>query len=157
MFIEHKGLYNTKGLIPEKEYLVPLGEGRICREGNDVTLVAVSKMVNISLEAAAVLDKEGISSEVVDPRTIVPLDRKKIADSIKKTGRVAVVDEAPPMCSFAGEIFALACEECFDYLDAPPLRICSLPVPNPFSPALEKEMIPSVSRIVAEIRQLMAA
>jgi pyruvate dehydrogenase E1 component beta subunit len=155
IFIEHKALYNTKGSIPDREYLVPLGEARIHREGKDITLVAVSKMVSIALEAATALEKEGISAEIVDPRTIVPLDRKRIADSIRKTGRLAVIDEAPAMCGFSGEILALACEECFDALDAPPLRICSLPVPNPFSPSLEREMIPGVDRVVSEVRERM--
>lgn len=155
IFIEHKGLYNTKGPIPDREYLVPLGEARIPREGKDITLVAVSKMVNIALEAATALEQEGISAEVVDPRTIVPLDRKRIADSIRKTGRLAVIDEAPAMCGFSGEILALAAESCFDALDAPPLRICSLPIPHPFSPSLEREMIPDVERVVAEIRERM--
>ena len=155
IFIEHKGLYNTKGSIPDREYLVPLGEARIPREGKDITLVAVSKMVNIALEAATALEQEGISAEVVDPRSIVPLDRKRIADSIRKTGRLAVIDEAPAMCGFSGEILALAAEACFDALDAPPFRICSLPVPHPFSPPLESEMIPDVERVVAEVRERM--
>jgi len=155
IFIEHKALYNTKGMIPEGEFTVPLGEARIHRPGNDVTLVAVSKMVSVALQAASILEKEDVSAEVVDPRTIVPLDRKTIADSIRKTGRVAVIDEAPAMCGFSGEVAALACEECFDSLDCPPVRICSLPVPNPFSPPLEDQMIPSAERVVSEIRKLL--
>jgi len=153
IFLDHKGLYNQKGLIPESEYLVPLGEARIHREGKDLTVVAISKMVGIALDAAEVLAKEGISLEVIDPRSIVPLDRKTLADSIRKTGRLAVVDEAPAMCGFSGEVIALACEECFDALDMPPFRICSLPVPNPFSPQLEREMIPSAERVISEIRE----
>jgi pyruvate/2-oxoglutarate/acetoin dehydrogenase E1 component len=156
IFIEHKGLYNTKGSVPAEEYLIPFGEARIHREGKDVTVVAVSKMVNLSIEAAIVLAKEGISVEVVDPRTIVPLDRETIADSIRKTGRLVVIDEAGPMYGFSGEIVAVACEECFDSLDAPPLRICSLPVPHPFSPPLENEMIPTVDRIASKIREFVA-
>ena len=155
VFLEHKGLYNTKGMIPDGEYLVPLGEARIRQEGKDITVVAISRMVNVALQAAEVLAKEGISVEVIDPRSIVPLDRKTIANSIRKTGRLAVVDEAPAMCGFAGEMLALACEECFDALDLPPFRICSLPVPNPFSPVLEKEMIPSLERVTKEIRERM--
>jgi pyruvate dehydrogenase E1 component beta subunit len=155
IFIEHKALYNTRGSIPDHEYLVPLGEGRIHRQGKDITLVAISKMVNIAIEAAEALEKEGISAEVVDPRSIVPLDRKCIADSVRKTGRLAVIDEAPAMCGFSAEVLALACEECFDALDAPPLRICSLPVPHPFSPVLEREMIPGVDRVLSEVLELM--
>ena len=155
IFIEHKALYNTTGSIPEGEYLVPLGEARVHRPGRNVTLVAVSRMVNIALEAAKGLEAEGISAEVVDPRTIVPLDRRTIAASIQKTGRLAVIDEAPAMCGFSGEVLALACEECFDALDAPPVRICSLPVPNPFNPNLEREVIPGVERVAAAVRELM--
>ncbi len=155
IFVEHKGLYNQKGMVPEGEYLIPFGEARIHREGKDITLVAVSKMVNVALQAAAVLEKEGISAEVVDPRSIVPLDRKAIAASIEKTGRLAVIDEAQSMCGFSGEILALACEECFDALDLSPFRICSLPAPNPFSPVLEREVIPSVERVASEIRVRM--
>jgi pyruvate dehydrogenase E1 component beta subunit len=157
IFIEHKGLYNTKGSVPEEEYLIPFGEASIHRIGKDVTVVAISKMVNLSIEAAIVLEKEGISVEVVDPRTIVPLDRETIADSIRKTGRLVVIDEAGPMYGFSGEIMAVACEECFDSLDAPPLRICSLPVPHPFSPPLENEMIPTVDRIASKIREFVAS
>lgn len=156
MFIEHKGLYNTKGPVPSNDYLVPLGEARIHRSGTDVTLVAVSKMVSIGLEAASLLAHESISVEVVDPRTIVPLDRETIANSIRKTGRLVVVDEAPASCGFSGEVLALACEECFDALDAPPVRICSLHVPHPFSPPLEKEMIPSAERVAQSIRQMIS-
>jgi pyruvate dehydrogenase E1 component beta subunit len=155
IFIEHKALYNSKEMVPEAEYLIPLGEARIHREGRDITLVGISKMVHIALEAAEILEKEGISAEVIDPRTIVPLDRARIAASIKKTGRIAVIDEAPAMCGFSGEVVALACEECFDALDSPPLRICSLPIPSPFSPVLESQVIPTAERVVKEVRNLM--
>ncbi len=155
IFLEHKALYNTKGLVPRSDYLIPFGQARVLREGTDLTLVAVSRMVHLALEAAKELEKEGMSAEVIDPRTIVPLDKATIAESIDKTGRIVFLDEAPAMCGFSGEVFAIACEECFDSLDAPPKRICSLPVPNPFSPALENAMIPGVSRIVSEIREFM--
>jgi pyruvate/2-oxoglutarate/acetoin dehydrogenase E1 component len=153
IFIEHKGLYNSKGMIPDGEYLIPFGQARICREGSDLTLVAVGRMVQLALEAAARLEQQGVSVEVIDPRTIVPLDRKTIVDSIRKTGRVAIVDEAPATCGFSGELFAIACEDCFDDLDGPPLRICSLAAPNPFSPVLENQMIPSLERVVSEIQR----
>jgi pyruvate/2-oxoglutarate/acetoin dehydrogenase E1 component len=152
LFIEHKALYNTKGEIPTEEYTIPFGQARIRREGTDLTLIAVGKMVQLAVDAAEILQQQGICAEVIDPRTIVPLDRKAIVKSISKTGRVAVVDEAPASCGFSAEVFAMACEDCFDDLDAPPLRICSLPAPNPFSPVLEDQMIPSVDRIVSEIR-----
>jgi pyruvate/2-oxoglutarate/acetoin dehydrogenase E1 component len=155
VFIEHKALYNTKGPVPSEEYTIPFGQARICREGRAATVVAVGRMVHVALEAAPVLEREGISIEVIDPRTIAPLDRNTIAKSIQKTGRIVVVDEAHAMCGFSGEIFAVACEECFDRLDAPPKRICALPVPNPFSPALENQMLPTAERVIAGIRELM--
>jgi len=153
LFIEHKALYNTKGPVPQEEYLIPFGQARIAREGKDITVVATGKMVQTALDAAAQLERDGISAEVIDPRTISPLDRKTIAESIRKTGRLAVVDEAPATCGFSGEVFAVACEECFDHLDAPPIRICSLHVPNPFSPVLEDQMIPTPERVAAAIRE----
>jgi acetoin:2,6-dichlorophenolindophenol oxidoreductase subunit beta len=156
LFIEHKGLYNTKGPVPEEEFLIPFGQARIVREGRDVTVVATGKMVHTALEAARLLEQQGISAEVVDPRTIAPLDRKTIAESIRKTGRLSVVDEAPASCGFSGEVFALACEECFDDLDAPPIRICSLHVPNPFSPVLEDQMIPTPERVAAAILEKLS-
>ena len=112
-------------------------------------------MVDLAVKAAAALAQEGVSAEVIDPRTIVPLDRQKISNSIKKTGRLVVIDESPSSCSFAAELLAIAVEDCFDELQATPKRICSLPVPNPFSPVLENQMIPSVDRIVSEIHDMM--
>jgi pyruvate dehydrogenase E1 component beta subunit len=127
------------------------------REGTDLTIVAMSRMVDLATKAAAVLEQEGISAEVIDPRTIVPLDRQSITDSIKKTGRLVVIDESPSSCSFAAELLAIAVEDCFDELRVPPQRINSLPVPNPFSPVLENQMIPSVDRIVAEVHRMMTS
>ena len=153
--IEHKSLYNTKGLVPEEEYLIPFGKARIVREGKDLTIVAMSKMVELVAKAAARLAEEGVSAEVIDPRTIVPLDRDTITNSIKKTGRLVVVDESPSYCSFAGELIAIAAEDCFNELKGTPKRICSLAVPNPFSPVLENQMIPTVDRIVNEVNKTM--
>src|SRR6266852_4182290 len=155
VFVEHKSLYNTKGAVPEEEYLIPLGDARIVREGKDLTIVAMSRMVDLATKAAASLAQEGVSAEVIDPRTIVPLDRQKITNSIKKTGRLVVIDESPSSCSFAAELLAIAVEDCLDELRAIPKRICSLAVPNPFSPVLENQMIPSVDRIVSEVHDMM--
>ena len=155
IFIEHKSLYNTKGVVPEEEYLIPLGDARIISEGKDLTIVAMSRMVDLAIKAVATLAEQGISAEVIDPRSIVPLDRKKITNSIKKTGRLVAIDESPSDCSFAAELLAIAAEDCFDELRVPPKRICSLGVPNPFSPVLENQMIPSVDRIVSEVHQMM--
>jgi acetoin:2,6-dichlorophenolindophenol oxidoreductase subunit beta len=155
VLIEHKSLYNTKGVVPEEEYIVPLGDARIVRQGEDLTIIAMSRMVDLATKAAAALAQEGVSAEVIDPRSIVPLDRVKITNSIKKTGRLVVIDESPSYCSFAGELLAIAVEDCFDELRTTPKRICSLPVPNPFSPVLENQMIPSVERIVSEVHEMM--
>ena len=155
VFIEHKSLYNLKGVVPEKEYTIPLGEARIIREGKDLTIVAMSRMVDLAIKAAAALEQEGISAEVIDPRTIVPLDRERITDSIKKTGKLVVIDESPASCSFAAELLAIAVEDCFNEMQVIPKRICSLSVPNPFSPVLENLMIPSVERVVREIHAMM--
>jgi pyruvate/2-oxoglutarate/acetoin dehydrogenase E1 component len=155
VFIEHKSLYNLKGVVPEKEYTIPLGEARIIREGKDLTIVAMSRMVDLAIKAAAALEQEGISAEVIDPRTIVPLDRERITDSIKKTGKLVVIDESPSSCSFAAELLAIAVEDCFNEMQVIPKRICSLSVPNPFSPVLENLMIPSVERVVREIHAMM--
>jgi pyruvate/2-oxoglutarate/acetoin dehydrogenase E1 component len=153
--IEHKSLYNIKSVVPEEEYLIPFGEARIVRPGKDLTIVAMSRMVDLAIKAAAKLAEEGVSAEVIDPRSIVPLDRQKITDSIKKTGKLVVIDESPSYCGFAGEIIAIAVEDCFNELQISPKRICSLPVPNPFSPVLENLMIPSVDRIVSEVHDMM--
>jgi len=155
VFIEHKSLYNLKGVVPEKEYTIPLGEARIICEGKDLTIVAMSRMVDLAIKAAAALEQEGISAEVIDPRTIVPLDRERITDSIKKTGKLVVIDESPSSCSFAAELLAIAVEDCFNEMQVIPKRICSLSVPNPFSPVLENLMIPSVERVVREIHAMM--
>jgi len=155
VFIEHKFLYNAKGPVPEEEYLIPFGEARILREGKDLTIVAMSRMVELAAKAAGVLAEQGISAEIIDPRTIVPLDRGRITNSIKKTGKLVVIDESPSSCSFAAELLAIAVEDCFDDLKLKPRRICSLPVPNPFSPVLENQMIPSVDRIVSDVHQML--
>ena len=155
IFIEHKALYNIKGNVPAEEYLIPFGKANICRAGTTATLVAVGRMVHVALDAARILDQEGISLEVLDPRTIAPLDREGIAASIRKTTRVAVVEEAHASCGFSGEVFSVACEDCFDSLDAPPKRICARPAPNAFSPKLENRILPDVERVVTEIRDWM--
>ena len=156
VLVEHKSLYNTKGVVPESEYLIPLGDARIVRDGKDLTIIAMSRMVDLATKAAVALAQDGISAEVIDPRSIVPLDRVKITNSIKKTGRLVVIDESPSYCSFAGELLAIAVEDCFRELQVSPKRICSLPVPNPFSPVLENQMIPTVDRIVGEVKDMMS-
>ena len=155
MFLEHKALYSSKGPVPQEEYTIPFGEAAVRREGKDVTVVAVGLMVLRALEAAEILAKQGISVEVIDPRTVVPLDKKTILESIAKTGRLAIADEAYSICGFSAEVAAMAAEEALDELDAPVRRICALPAPHAFSPSLDSYLQPSTERIVHEITELM--
>jgi acetoin:2,6-dichlorophenolindophenol oxidoreductase subunit beta len=155
MFLEHKALYGSKGPVPEEDYTIPFGKAVIRREGADVTLVAVSMMVLRAMEAAEILAKQGISVEVIDPRTVAPLDEDAILKSVAKTGRLAIADEAYATCGFAAEIAALAAERTLDSLDAPVRRICARPAPHAFSPSLDSEIQPSTDRIVREVMELM--
>jgi pyruvate/2-oxoglutarate/acetoin dehydrogenase E1 component len=156
IFIEHKGLYNTKGHVPSEEYLISFGEAHILREGDTVSVVAIGRMIQRVLDAANTLHEEGISIEVIDPRTISPLDKETILRSVRKTGRLVVVDEAYATCGIAAEISAIAATEALDELDAPVLRICTYAAPHTFSPTIDTYLIPSVDRITREIRQMMA-
>ncbi len=155
LFLEHKALYNSKGKVPVGEHMIPFGQARVCREGSDVTIVAISLMVQRALDAAEKLVQQGIRAEVIDPRTPVPLDKESIYASVSKTGRLVIADEGPAACSFASEISALVNEELFDALDAPIRRVCALPVPHPFNPILEAEMLPSADKIAATVVELM--
>ncbi|WP_087037164.1 alpha-ketoacid dehydrogenase subunit beta [Thermococcus litoralis] len=155
IFIEHKMLYGIKGPVPEEPYSIPLGEADVKKDGKDVTVVATALMVHRALEVANKLEEEGISVEVVDPRTLVPLDEETILNSIKKTGRLVVVDEAYPRCSFATDIAALAVNKAFDSLKAPVKLVTAPATPVPFSPALEKEWMPSTEKIEKAIRDVL--
>ncbi|MEW9674378.1 alpha-ketoacid dehydrogenase subunit beta [Ammoniphilus sp. 3BR4] len=153
MFYEHKLLYGVKGDVPEEAYSIPLGKADVKRKGSDVTVIATSIMVHRSLEAAKQLEQEGISVEVVDPRTLVPLDKDTILNSVKKTGRVVVVYEAVKRGGYGAEIASLIAEsDAFDYLDAPIVRLGGLPVPMPSNPILEKKAVPQVEDIVQAIK-----
>lgn len=153
-FIEHKMLYAETGPVPEEEYLIPLGRADVKREGRDATIVSTSRMVHRSLQAAEVLAGEGIEVEVVDPRTLFPLDRETILASIRKTSRLVIVHEAVKRCGWGAEIAAMAAEEVMDYLDAPIRRVAALETPVPFAPNLEDIVIPNVDRIVEGVRAL---
>ncbi len=155
VFIEHKLFYNRKGPVPNRDYLTPFGKARVWREGSDVTIVGISAMLWKAMDAAEKLAAEGISAEVIDPRTIIPLDRRAILDSVKKTGRLVIVDEAQAFCGFAAEVAALVSEEALEYLDAPVQRVCSLHTPYPFNPVLEDAMLPSVEKIVAAVHRTL--
>jgi pyruvate/2-oxoglutarate/acetoin dehydrogenase E1 component len=154
-FVEHKKLYVEKGPVPEEMYTIPFGQAEIKREGKDITLVATHAMVLRALKVADEVAKEGIEVEVVDPRTIVPLDKSTILESVKKTGRLLVADEGPKTCGVAGEIAAMVAEEGLYYLKAPVSRVCSPDTPVPFSPPLEKAYIPDEKNLLPAIRRLM--
>jgi pyruvate/2-oxoglutarate/acetoin dehydrogenase E1 component len=154
IFIEHKGLYNTTGEVPEEEYLIPFGKAVVRREGEHVTLVALSAMVHKALAAAAKLEEQGISVEVVDPRTLAPFDKETILTSVAKTGRLVILDEAYAACGVSAEIAAIVAGEALYDLDAPIHRICCMPAPHAFAPSLDNYLIPSVDRVVSEIAGL---
>ncbi|HAF48299.1 MAG TPA: alpha-ketoacid dehydrogenase subunit beta [Anaerolineaceae bacterium] len=155
-FVEHKLLYKEKGEVPDKEYTIPLGVADIKREGTDITVVSSGIMVQKSLQAAAVLAEAGISVEVVDPRTLKPLDVDTIAKSVKKTGRLLIVHEAVKTAGWAGEVMASVSETpAWDYLDAPMRRLAGKDVPIPYNPKLEAAAVPQVDNIVQEIRAIV--
>jgi pyruvate/2-oxoglutarate/acetoin dehydrogenase E1 component len=152
LFFEDKMMYNDKGLVPDDDdFLIPLGQADIKRSGSDVTLVATSSMVTLALEAAERLAANDISVEVVDPRTLMPLDEDTILESVRKTGYAIVIDEAPQSYGATAEIAARIGEKAFDFLDAPVLRIGAADLPIPFSPPLEMPTIPDVDRVVATV------
>ncbi len=155
MFFEHKYLYKTSGPVPEEEYLVPIGVADVKREGSDVTIIATSLMVLKALKAAEELAKEGISAEVVDPRTLRPLDRKTLADSVKKTGRVVIVHEANKTGGLCGEFTRVIIEDAFDYLDAPPISVAGLDTPIPVEPRMEQYVIPNEARIIESVKKII--
>lgn len=157
IFLEHKMLYlGQTGSVPEEPYCIPIGKGDIKRAGTDITLVATQNMVSRALSAAAILERDdGISVEVIDPRTLRPLDEDMILTSVRKTGRIAVVHEAPIMGGFGAEVTSIVTEKAFDYLDAPPLRIGGLNVPMPYNDVLEQATIPSQARIIEAVRGML--
>jgi pyruvate dehydrogenase E1 component beta subunit len=152
---EHKLLYSMSGEVPEDDSAVALGAADIKREGNDVTVVGISRMVHTALEAADQLAAEGIEAEVVDPRTLSPLDTDTILASVDKTHRLVIVDEDNPLCSVAATIAAVVADEGFDSLDAPIKRVTAPHSPVPFSPPLEQAYIPSPDRIADAVREIV--
>src|SRR5580704_3910239 len=156
---ESNRLMGLKGPVPTEEYTIPLGKADIKRPGSDVTVVAIAWLVHEALAAADELAKEGISVEVVDPRTLVPLDHEAIRASVRKTGRLVVADEAGPTAGFSAEVAAVVTEDAatFARLKAPVKRVCALQVPIPYSPVLEDHVFPDRSRIIAGIREVLEA
>jgi pyruvate dehydrogenase E1 component beta subunit len=146
-----------KGPVPEEDYTIPFGKADIKREGNDVTVVALAWLVHEALAAAEELAADGISVEVVDPRTLVPLDAEAIRRSVQKTGRLVIADEAGPTAGFSAEVAAVATEDeaTFARLEAPVKRVCALQVPIPYSPVLESNVFPDRKRIIAGVREVL--
>jgi pyruvate/2-oxoglutarate/acetoin dehydrogenase E1 component len=156
MFIEHKMLYGVEGNVPDDDYIVPFGVADVKRAGTDVTVITYSRMVHRALEAAQQLETQGISVEVVDLRSLKPLDMSTVAESVRKTGHVVGVTEAYKTGSFISEVAARVQEELFDWLDAPFVRVAAADVPVPMSEPLEDAAIPGVDAIIAGIRQAIA-
>jgi pyruvate dehydrogenase E1 component beta subunit len=157
LLFEDRALFGMRGPVPEGDAAVPLGRAAIRREGRDVTIVALAACVGHALRAAEALAADGISAEVIDPRTLVPFDRDALFRSLSKTGRLVIADPAHKTTSFAAEIAALAAEECFDALRAPIRRVCTPDVQIPFSPALEHLLYPDAEKIAAAARQTLGA
>ena len=151
IFYEPKSLYFSPGDVPEERYTVPLGKAAIARSGKDATIVAVGKMVETSLTAAGRLAEEGIEVEIVDLRTLSPLDEETILESLARTGILVVVDEAPPRCGIASDVAAIAVDRGFDLLRGPIKRVTAPHTPVPFSPVLEDAYIPSPERVIAAV------
>jgi acetoin:2,6-dichlorophenolindophenol oxidoreductase subunit beta len=157
VFIEDRTTYNIKGVIPEGDVIVPLGRAAIVREGRDVTIVAVSRMVQIAGKAAEILAAEGIAVEIVDPRSLVPLDRETILASVRKTSRALVLDAGHLDYGITGEIASVISEHAFDYLDAPVARLAAPSVLIPCNTALEPLVVPTERQIAQKIREMLSA
>jgi pyruvate dehydrogenase E1 component beta subunit len=155
IFIEHTALYSMKGEVPDEEYAIPFGQASVRREGRDVTIVGYSGSVHQSLRAAAMLAEEGLEAEVIDLRTLRPLDIDTVITSVRKTNRAVVVEDDWRTGGFAGEISSLIQERAFDYLDAPVARVCGADVPMPYNKRLETAALPSEEQIVAAVRGMM--
>ncbi len=155
LFVEHSTLYQNRGEVPLGEYLLPLGTSDIKRQGTDVTVVAYGKMVQIALEAAMRLEQDGVSAEVVDLRSLRPLDLAPVFESFKKTNRAVVVEEAHPYFNVSGEVAARIQDECFDWMDAPVQRVNQEDVPLPYSRDLEQMALPNVEKVIAAVKRIM--
>jgi pyruvate dehydrogenase E1 component beta subunit len=154
-FCEHKLLYPVEGEVPEEEYTIPFGVAEVKMKGSDVTVVATMYMVHKALNAAAELENEGVSAEVIDPRTLTPMDKKTIVDSVKKTGRLVVVSEDCKTGGVSAEIASVVLEEAIDYLDAPIKRVTGADTPIPFSPPLEQYVIPNEKTIIKAVKEVV--
>jgi len=155
IFMESEQMYGDKGEVPEGEYIIPIGVADIKKEGKDVTIVSFGKIMKQALGAAAELEKEGISAEVIDLRSVRPIDFDAIINSVKKTNRLVVVEEAWPLASISSEIAFKVQKDAFDYLDAPVLRVTCADVPLPYAPTLIEASLPNVARVVKAVKDVM--
>lgn len=155
IFMESELMYADKGEVPEGEYIVPIGVAQVTKEGNDVTIVSFGKMMKVAMQTAAELEKEGISAEVIDLRSVRPIDYASVVNSVKKTNRLVIVEEAWPLSSLATEITYHIQKHAFDYLDAPVQRINSMDVPLPYAPTLIEAILPNVNRTMEAVKAVM--
>ncbi|NMO78670.1 alpha-ketoacid dehydrogenase subunit beta [Niallia alba] len=155
VFFEDKTLYSMKGEVPEGYYTIPLGKAEVKRAGSDLTIVAIGKMVHVAMEAADILASKGVEVEVIDPRSLSPLEEEPILESVEKTGRLIIVDEANPRCSVAADIAALVANKGFDYLDAPIKTITAPHTPVPFATNLEQLYIPNAEKVINTAYELI--
>jgi len=155
IFLEHKALYDTKCEVPDEAYTIPFGKANILAEGNDVTIVAFARMVHMAVQAVGDLKKSGIHATIIDPRTTSPLDEATIIESVKRTGRLVVVDESNPRCSMASDVAAIVADKAFHWLRAPIKRVTAPHAPVPFAPVLEDAYIPSAAAVAAAVREVV--
>ncbi len=155
IFMESEQMYGDKGEVPEEEYLIPIGVAEVKRPGSDVTIVSFGKILKVALEAASQLETEGISAEVIDLRTVRPLDHKTIVESVKKTGRLVIVEEAWPFASISSEITYQVQKHAFDYLDAPIHRITTADTPLGYAPTFVEAFLPSVTKVMKEVKSVL--
>lgn len=155
VFMESELMYGDRGHVPEEEYLIPLGQAKVVREGTDVTIVSFGKIIKVALEAADEMAKEGVSVEVIDLRTVRPIDYQAVVNSVKKTNRLVIVEEAWPLSSIATEITYHVQKNAFDYLDAPILKINNMDVPLPYAPTLIEVILPNVKRTIDAINAVL--
>ena len=155
IFMESELMYSDKGEVPDKEYLLPIGVAEIKKEGSDVTLVSFGKMMKIAIEAADILEKDGVSIEVIDLRSVRPIDYETIVNSVKKTNRLVIVEEAWPLSSIASEITYHIQKYAFDYLDAPVARVNNMDVPLPYAPTLIEVILPNVKRTLESVNKVL--
>ena len=156
LFLEHREILQAKGPVIEGDFEIPFGKGRIVRQGRHVTVVALARMVHLVSSVSDELEREGISVELIDPRTVSPLDTDLILESVHKTGRLLIVDEPPGQYGFSAEIAARVVDEGFNDLDAPIKRLTGAFCPTPYSPSLENVMVPNADQVLAAIRELMS-